>query len=138
MQKPFLALLLSCIVPFTSAEEPPLYTASAEAVGGPFELTVREIRRENNRSYLAVPGFAKRTAAQSRWLNCTYADLAMKRGYTYFSVVYPDTGSETVTIGLSNTPTDTPKQLLGNDYAAQRMPDKELVSTDSFAVMCSI
>src|SRR5690349_1721337 len=62
-----------------------LYSASAASNHLPFELQVSEIRRTPTKSYLLIPGFRDRTAPQARWSMCVFTDLAMARGFTYWT-----------------------------------------------------
>lgn len=87
----FARFLIACVLLFTQPVlgQSALYTVSSKAQGAPFDLVVTETKREPNKSFLPVPGFHKRTAPSARWLTCAYTDLALKRGFSYWVVVYP-------------------------------------------------
>lgn len=55
-----------------------------------FDLTVTETKRTPRTSVLNVPGFHECSAAGSRWLMCAFTDLAIRRGFDYWAVVYPE------------------------------------------------
>ena len=110
------------------------YSVSAKNQGMPFDLVVTEIKREPSKSFLYVPGFHKRSAAGSRWLMCAYTDMAIKRGFKYWTTVYPDETSETIVIGFYQSEDADVPGTLGSDYVASRaMPPKpasvELMAT---------
>jgi hypothetical protein len=103
--------------------------------GASFQLQVVEIDRRGNRSTISVPGFHQRTAAGSRWLMCIFNDLALKRGFKYWLVVYPEEPNETFPIGLYHSPQDDPLAILGDEYADDRAfpPASEPMSTDMWS-----
>lgn len=102
-----------------------LYSISAKDQGLPFDLVATETKREPTKSYLSVPGFHKRSAAGSRWLMCVYTDLAIKRGFKYWTTVYPDDSSETIVVGFYHSADANIPEALGKDYVASRaMPDR--------------
>jgi hypothetical protein len=115
-----------------------LYTVSSKAQGATFDLVVTEIKREPNKSHISVPGFHNRTAPGARWLMCAYTDLAVKRGFSHWVVVYPPEGSEVLVLGFSNSP-DTPiKELLGSDYDNGHVLGKELMPVETLFPMCGM
>lgn len=116
----------------------PLYSVRSKDQGAPFDLEVTEVKREPLKSHLLVPGFHRRSAPGSRWLMCVYTDLAIKRGFKYWSVVYPEEASETLVVGFFQAETDDIAKTLGNDYVASRvMPDKP-ASVEVFARFCGM
>ena len=62
---------------------------------------------------LTVPGFHERTAPASRWLMCAYTELAIQRGFNFWSALMPPEGSEVLILGLSNSAKTPPKGLAG-------------------------
>jgi hypothetical protein len=103
----------------------PLYSVSAKDRGMPFDLVATETKREAQKSYLSVPGFHKRTAAGSRWLMCAYTDLAIKRGFTHWTAVYPDESNDIVVVGFFKSENaDVPGTLGGDFVAARAIPPK--------------
>lgn len=117
--KIFLVLCLVIASLNVHAEEA-LYSVNSKQQGMPFDLVVTETKREPMKSSLSIPGFHKRTAAASRWLMCAYTDLAMKRGFKYWSAVYPDESNETVVVGFYLSPNADVASTLGDDYVASR------------------
>jgi hypothetical protein len=90
-----------------------------------FDMTVTEIRREPNKSFLSVPGFHERSSAASRWLMCAYTDLAVKRGFKYWSVIYPEKGSEVLIVGFPQSENEDLKKTLGSEFSGTRViPEK--------------
>lgn len=110
----FAGLLVACCSVARGADG--LYSIRSKSQGADFDLTVTEIRREANKSFLSVPGFHDRTARAARWLMCVYTDLALKRGFSYRAVTYPPPGEDVIVVGLTNSPTVSPRELLGEDY----------------------
>lgn len=110
----FVACLLLCSHPAFAQQ--PLYTVSSKAQGATFDLVVTEVKREPHKSYLSVPGFHDRTAAGARWLMCAYTDLAVKRGFSHWVVVYPAGKEEILVVGFSNSPDTSLKEVLGDDF----------------------
>ena len=100
----------------TAAQES-LLTIRSKDGGADFDLTVTEIKREPRKSFLVVPGFSHRSAAGSRWLMCAYTALAMRRGFSYWSVVYPEGSSETLVVGFPETPTEDISKTLGSEFS---------------------
>ena len=135
LRYPFIALIA---VTFSAAAQHALYSASAKAQGAAFDLTFTEVKREPAKSYVAVPGFHTRTAAGSRWLMCAYTDIALKRGFTYWSVVYPEAGKDLIVIAFANTPTAQPEELLGPDFAADRILGKDMSPPAQFMGFCGM
>jgi hypothetical protein len=117
-----------------------LYTVSSKAQGAAFDLVVTETRREPSKSFLSVPGFHERTAPGSRWLMCAYTDLAVKRGFSHWVVIYPPENSEVLVLGFSNSPRTSVKDLLGEDFSKERaFGDGEFViPVERFFPMCGM
>lgn len=115
-----------------------LYTVSSKAQGAPFDLVVTEIKREPNKSFLSVPGFHRRTAPGARWLMCTYTDLALKRGFSHWVVAYPPEGNDVLVVGLSNSPTASAKELLGDDFSKERTLGETVMPVEKLFAMCGM
>ncbi len=115
-----------------------LYTLSSKAQGAPFDLVVTETKREPSKSFLSVPGFHKRTAPGSRWLMCAYTDLAVKRGFSHWIVVYPPENSEVLVVGFSNLPNASVKELLGEDFYKERTVGESVVPVEKLFPMCGM
>jgi hypothetical protein len=115
-----------------------LYTVSSKAQGAPFDLIVTEIKREPSKSFLSVPGFHNRTAPGARWLMCAYTDLAVKRGFSHWVVVYPPVNNEVLVLGLSNSPSASIKELLGNDFNKERVLGEKVMPVEKLFPMCGI
>lgn len=126
------------VVSLSAFAQHALYSASAKAQGASFDLTFTEIKREPAKSFVVVPGFHVRTAAGSRWLMCAYTDIALKRGFSYWSVVYPEAGKDVLVIGFANTPAAQPEQLFGSDFAADRVLGKDMTPTAQFMAFCGM
>ncbi len=132
----FIVLILACSAQANA--ETPLYSISSKTQGAPFDLVVTETKREPNKSYLSVPGFNDRTAPGYRWLMCAYTDLVVKRGFSYWTVVYPPANSDVLVVGLSNSPIVTVQGLLGKDYNSKLTLGDELMSVEHFFPMCGM
>lgn len=128
--------LLSLIMGCVGEPDETLYSASSKAQGMSFDLAVTEIKRELNKSYISVPGFHNRTAAGSRWLMCVYNELAVNRRFTHWTVAYPPEGSDILVVGLTNSPNLSSKELLGQDYSAERTLGAELDPVDKWSYLC--
>ncbi len=115
-----------------------LYTVSSKAQGATFDLVVTETKREPSKSFLSVPGFHKRTAPGSRWLMCAYTDLAVKRGFSHWIVVYPAENSEVLVVAFSNSPNASLKELLGENFAKERTLGESVVPVEKFFPMCGM
>jgi hypothetical protein len=97
------------------------YTASSKADGASFDLVVTEVKREAQKSYLRVPGFHDRTAPGARWLMCAYNDLAVKRGFSHWSVMYPEDDKDILVLAFSNSVSTAPKELFGAEFNKARV-----------------
>lgn len=114
------------------------YSVSSKAQGAPFDLVVTEIRREPNKSFLSVPGFHNRTAPGARWLMCAYTDLALKRGFSHWAVVYPPAGSEVLVVGFSNVAGAPVQEVLGPDYDKERIVGETFLPVENLFAMCGM
>jgi hypothetical protein len=117
-----------------------LYTVSSKAQGATFDLVVTETKREPTKSFLSVPGFHERTAPGSRWLMCAYTDLAVKRGFSHWVVIYPPEDNEVLVIGFSNSPNASVEELLGEDFNKERAlgSGESFVPVERFFPMCGM
>jgi hypothetical protein len=98
-----------------SAQE--LYKITAKEMGFlSLDYTVTEIKRTDRSSVLRIPGFHKRSAAASRWMMCVYTDLAQKRGFQYWAVVYPEPPSEDLIVGFPHSQNEDIAHTLGPDF----------------------
>ena len=134
-----LASLLVLFLSLSAGATPtdvPLYSISAKALGLPFEMDVSEVRRTASKSYLDVPGFGERTAVQSRWLMCVYTDLALERGFSHWTVVYPTQNGTRLVVGFSNSAKTSPSTLLGADFAPDRTIGAEMTAVAPYARFC--
>jgi hypothetical protein len=118
--------------------QPKLYAVNSKAQGAPFDLVVTEIKREPNKSFISVPGFHNRTAPGSRWLMCAYTDMALKRGFSHWVVVYPPADSETLVVGFSNSASTPIPALLGTDYNKERVMGETLMPVEKLFAMCGM
>jgi hypothetical protein len=115
-----------------------LYQVSSKAQGAPFDLVVTEVAREATFSKLKVPGFHERTAPEARWLMCTYTDLAVKRGFKFWTVMYPEEQSNVLVVGFSNSPSTSPADILGSEYKKERVVGEGLASVERSSAFCGI
>jgi hypothetical protein len=102
-------------------------------------MTVSEVRRIDARSHLEIPGFNERTSQQARWAMCAFTDLAAKRGFKYWTVVYPPEGpgQSHLVVAFSNSEHASPAELLGPDFVAERLLDEEMSSVEMFESFCT-
>lgn len=128
---------LLLVVGKVSAQAPP-YTVSSRAQGAPFDLTVTEVEREQDKSYLKVPGFHSRTAPGARWLMCAYTDLAIKRGYSHWAVMYPQDDKDVVVVVFSNSGSSSPKQLFGNEFDKERVIGEDMMPVSKMLGFCGM
>jgi hypothetical protein len=134
---------LACLALFVSGcsqeSDGALYHASAREKGMPFDMTVSELRRTATKSYLEIPGFNDRTAQQARWSMCAFTDLAMKRGFNFWTVVYPpEHSSQTqLVVAFSNSENASPAELLGPDFVADLTLGDKMSSVEVFEKFCT-
>jgi len=113
----FFSIILSSGV---SAEE--LYKTTSKEMGfSSLDYSATEIKRAERLSVLRIPGFHQRPAAASRWMMCVYTDLAQKRGFKYWSVVYPDLSSEDLIVGFPNSQTEDVARTLGPEFGTKNV-----------------
>jgi len=111
----FWAIILSVVV---FAQD--LYKITSQQMGfSSLDYTVTEIKRTDRLSVLHIPGFHKRSAAASRWMMCVYTDLAQKRGFNYWAVVYPDISNEDIIVGFPNSQNEDIAQTLGPEFGSK-------------------
>jgi hypothetical protein len=66
-----------------------------------------------------------------------YNDLAAKRGFKYWTVVYPDEPREAFPIALYNDPSESVEKILGADYAKGRaFPPVATPTTKWYETLC--
>jgi hypothetical protein len=118
-----LAITLTAVV---FAQE--LYKITSKEMGfSSLDYTVTEIKRTDRISVLRIPGFQKRSAAASRWmLICVYPDLAQKRGFEYYAVVYPEPPSDDLIVGFPKSQNEDISKTLGPEFGS-----KNVISTTS-------
>ena len=132
------ALALSSTLAGAASPDIAIYSASSRQKGLPFDMTVTETRRTPTKSYLRIPGFNSRTSVQARWVMCVFADVAVKRGFKYWTVVYPPEkpGDDQLVVAFSNSAAADPKILLGQDFAADRTLGDEMTDNAPFLAFC--
>jgi hypothetical protein len=123
----FFSIILSVGV---SAEE--FYKITAKEMGFlSLDYSISEIKRTEHSSVLHIPGFHQRSAAAARWMMCVYTDLAQKRGFKYWTVVYPDPPSEDLIVGFPNSQAEDTAHTLGPEFGSKNalpvMPVQKMV-----------
>jgi hypothetical protein len=140
MNNKFVVVLVALNIFWTSsllAEE--LYSRRSTDMGiEEFDITVTEIKRERRISVLNIPGFHDRSAAASRWMMCVYTDIAIKRGFDYFVVLYPEPPDENLLIGFSSSEAENIVQVLGAPFRGELIFPETPASVDMFAGFCGI
>jgi hypothetical protein len=71
---------------------------------------------------------------------CVYTDLAIRRTFGYWTVVYPpenDPTQDQVVLAFSNSATSEPAAILGDDFVADRT-FPEMTSVAEFTEFCGI
>src|SRR5262245_50070162 len=129
------SLALVTVLPVL-AEEPSYRIRSLDMGIHAFDLSVTETKRTDRTSLLNVPGFHSRTAQISRWLMCVYTDLALKRGFRWWTVIYPNAPSEDLLVGFLDAESQSPSQTLGPDFGGKNV--LPLASTEKYAVLCGL
>jgi hypothetical protein len=81
-----------------------------------FDYTATEIKRTDRTSVLQIPGFHTRTAPAARWMMCVYNELAIRRGFAYSVVVYPNLPSEDVLVGFPGSMEEDVAKTLGPEF----------------------
>lgn len=129
----FVFLITAIFATHTFAKDS-LYVAHSKDQGvTAFDLTVTETKREPNKSFLSVPGFHKRSAAASRWLMCAYTDLAIKRGFKYWSVIYPEEGNENLIVGFPRSQNENIGKTIGSEFSGKRVVPEKPASVEILA-----
>jgi len=123
----FFAIIIAVVV---SAQD--LYKITAKEMGfSSLDYSVTEIRRTDRLSVLRIPGFHKRSAPASRWMMCVYTDLAQKRGFKYWAVVYPDLPNEDLIVGFPQSQTEDIARTLGPTFGTKNalptMPVQKMI-----------
>lgn len=103
-----------------------------------FVVEAKEIKREKSKSILRVPGFHDRSAAASRWLMCAYTDLAIKRGFKYWIVVYPDMGSEDIIVAFPDSLNDKLVDKFGPEFSSDNTVPEIPASVEKMARFCGM
>jgi hypothetical protein len=92
-----------------------------------FDLTVTETKRTPRTSVVAVPGFHEGSAAARQWLMCVYTHLALRRGFKYWAVVYPEPPGVDLLVGFPETVSEDVSRTLGPEFVKDRtIPPKEV------------
>ena len=100
-----------------------------------FDLTATEVKRGDRTSVLRVPGFHSRTGAASRWLMCVYTDLAVQRGFKFWTVVYPQPPSEDLIVGFPRTQDEKVATTLGKEFDSKYLLPTAPV--EKLSVLCA-
>jgi hypothetical protein len=102
-------------------------------------MTVSELRRTATKSYLEIPGFNARTSQQARWSMCAFTDLAMERGFSFWTVVYPpEHSSQTqLVVAFSNSENASPAEVLGSDFVADLTLGDKMTSVEVMEKFCT-
>lgn len=69
---------------------------------------------------------------------CAYTDLALKRGFSHWAVVYPPANSDVLVVGLSNSAGASVQGLLGADYDKERIVGETLMPVEKLFSMCGM
>jgi hypothetical protein len=77
--------------------------SSKNRVIADFDFTVTEIERSGSYSTLSEPKFQTRSASASRSMMCVYAELAIARGFDYWSSIYTDNSGDNLIIVFPKT-----------------------------------
>ena len=134
----FIVSIALTIYSVSALPQTPLYTVSSKAQGAPFDLVVTEIKRDAQRSYLRVPGFHNRTAPGARWLMCAYTDLAIKRGFSHWSVMYPEESNDVLVVAFSNSLSALPKELFGSEFSKERILGDGMMPITNLLAFCGM
>jgi len=131
----FLVLvLLTIFPPSTSAQFKFNKFNSKEKGVQAFDYTATEIKRTDKTSTLRIPGFHNRTAPAARWMMCVYNELAIRRGFAYSMVVYPDLPSEDVLVGFPASMEEDVVKTLGPEFGgAEAFP---IMPVEKMAFFC--
>lgn len=134
-----LAHVVSPVAPKAASPEPALYKMRSRDQGiTAFDISVTETKRGPRTSVLTVPGFHDRPAAASRWLMCSYTDLAIKRGFAYWAVLYPTPPSEELVLGFPKSEKKDDVTVLGKRFAAEGDEAPIVGSVDRFGRLCGL
>jgi len=69
---------------------------------------------------------------------CAYTDLAVKRGFSHWVVVYPPENSEVLVVGFSDSPGASIKELLGEDFSKERTLGDSVMPVEKLFPMSGI
>jgi hypothetical protein len=69
---------------------------------------------------------------------CAYTDLAIKRGFSYWSVMYPKQDNETLVVAFSNSPATSPKSLFAEEFNKDRVVGEQMFPVEKFVSPCGI
>lgn len=137
-QRATLTALISLCFWHPAFGQPAPYSVSSKAQGASFDLVVTETKREPGKSFISVPGFHNRTAPGARWLMCAYTDLALKRGFSHWAVVYPPADSDELVVGFSNSDGASVREVLGSDYNQERIVGDRFMPIEIMMRMCGM
>jgi hypothetical protein len=69
---------------------------------------------------------------------CAFTDLTIKRGFSYWQVIYPPSDSNVIILGLANSPNASAKEIFGNEYDKERVLGKDFSSIEPFIRLCGM
>jgi hypothetical protein len=69
---------------------------------------------------------------------CAYTDLTIKRGFAYWSVLYPVEGNEQLIAAFSNSEHISPKDLFGPEYAEERVIGTGMMPVEKLTQFCGL
>ena len=131
----FLVLVLLTIYPQDISAQFKFNKFNSKEMGvQSFDYTATEIKRTDRTSVLQIPGFHTRTAPAARWMMCVYNELAIRRGFAYSTVVYPDLPSEDVLVGFPASLEEDVVKTLGPEFGgAEAFP---IMPVEKMAFFC--
>ena len=131
----FLVLVLLSIYPQNISAQFKFNKFNSKEMGiQSFDYTATEITRTDKTSTLRIPGFHNRTAPAARWMMCIYNELAIRRGFAYSTVVYPDLPSEDVLVGFPASMDEDVVKTLGPEFGgAEAFP---IMPVEKMAFFC--
>ena len=100
-----------------------------------FDVVVTENRREPRLSVLSITGAKGSSSAASRWIMCSFTDLAIKRGFRFWAAIYFPQPRAEVFLGFPENESEDLRNVFGKEIVKETVVHG---SVDHIGKLCGI
>ena len=103
------------------ADETPYRVNSKDVGWNTIDLTISEVRRDGRISVLRIPHYDERSAIESRFATCVFADIAIQRGFEVWIVSDASIIDDLVRVGFLKSNGEDVTKLLGKGFVGDNV-----------------